>query len=305
MTLTGTNITYKKRGGSPTYYIIRRADNAVGIFSNYIVFAGHIYYALNKGYIPVIDMQNYPNTALAPKLLGKENAWEYYFCQPFNISLEEAYNGDNVILSSGGVIMPWPYNNVEIFNTQGKFLAQWQMLVKLGLLRVQPKLYEEIMKLRKNLFAPEDRVLGVLLRGTDYVARRPAGHPIQPPIEYALTKVIEKLNEWRCNKIFLATEDKNFVQIFKNVFGDICVTIDRQYINYDSQKAVPLGFCHMDRENDHYILGKDYLTQMVIISTCNCFVCGITSGSVGVMMMSDFENVHAFNFGKYGQIGLY
>ena len=260
---------------------------------------------MSNGYIPVIDMQNYPNTLLAPELLGKENSWEYYFCQPFGISLEQAYNGDNVILGNGGIILPWAYGNAEIFNTQSKFLTEWQMLVKLGFLRVQPKLYEEIMELRKKLFAPEDRVLGVLLRGTDYISRRPEEHPIQPPIEYALTKVIEKLNEWHCNKIFLATEDKTFVQIFKNVFRDICVTIDREYLNYDAQKAVPLGFFHIDRENDYYLLGKDYLTQMVIVSTCNCFVCGITSGSVGVMMMSDFENVHAFNFGKYGRIGLY
>ena len=301
------NITSKKSGGGkPTYYIIRRNDkDGVGLFSQYIVFAGHIRYALTKGYLPVIDMQNYSNTLLAPELLGKENSWEYYFCQPVGLSLEEAYNGDNVILSNGGLSAYCPWGNAEIFNLQSKSLTEWQMLVKLGLLRVQPKLYEEIMALRKKLFAPEDRVLGVLLRGTDYIAKRPAAHPIQPPIEYALTKVIEKLNEWRCNKIFLATEDKNFVQIFKNVFRDICVTIDRKYLDYDFQQAKPLGFCHMDRENDYYLLGRDYLTQMVILSTCNCFVCGITSGSVGVMMMSDFENVHAFNFGKYGVIGLY
>lgn len=300
--MTGANITYKKKGGGkPTYYIIRRRDNTVGIFSNYIVFAGHIRYALTKGYIPVIDMQNYPNTLLAPELLGKENSWEYYFSQPFNVSLEEAYNGDNVILSNGEVNIPFPYATNELFKTQNRFLIEWQMLVKLGLLRVQPKLYEEIMELRKKLFTPEDRVLGVHLRGTDYVARRPFDHPIQPPIEYALTKVIEKLNEWHCNKIFLATEDKTFVHIFKNVFGDICVTLEKEFVQYDIKKWV--SECHSSRENDYFLRGKEYLSDMLMLSICNCFVCGITSGSVGVMMMSDFENVHAFNFGKYGQIG--
>lgn len=248
-------------------------------------------------------MQNYPNTLLAPELLGKENSWEYYFCQPFGISLEQAYNGDNVILGNGGIILPWAYGNAEIFNTQSKFLTEWQMLVKLGLLRVQPKLYEEIMALRKKLFAPEDRILGVHLRGTDYVARRPDGHPIQPPIEYALTKVIEKLNEWHLNKIFLATEDKTFVQIFKNVFGEICVTLEKEFVKYDINKWV--SECHSSRDNDYYLRGKEYLADILMLSMCNCFVCGITSGSVGVMMMSDFENVHAFNFGKYGRIGLY
>lgn len=244
-------------------------------------------------------MQNYPNIYLEPHLVGKENAWEYYFCQPFGISLEQAYNGDNVILSSGEVNLPFPYSTTELFKTQSRFLIEWQMLVKLGLLRVQPKLYEEIMELRKKLFAPEDRVLGVHLRGTDYVARRPFDHSIQPPIEYALTKVIEKLNEWHCNKIFLATEDKTFVQIFKNVFGNICVTLEKEFVQYDINKWV--SECHSARENDHYLRSKEYLADMLLLSKCNCFVCGITSGSIGVMMMSDFENVHAFNLGRYGK----
>ena len=66
-------IRQKKGGGSNslTFYIIRRQDISVGLFSNYIVFAGHIRYALAQGWLPVIDMQNYPNTYLEPELIGK------------------------------------------------------------------------------------------------------------------------------------------------------------------------------------------------------------------------------------------
>lgn len=72
----------------PTYYFIRRQNIDVGLFSNFIVFAGHIRYALSKHYIPVIDCQNYTNNYLDPKLLGKENSWEYYFKQPFGIGVD-------------------------------------------------------------------------------------------------------------------------------------------------------------------------------------------------------------------------
>ena len=246
-------------------------------------------------------MQNYPNAYLEPELLGKVNAWEYYFCQPLNINLETAYNGANVILSSD-VIPDFPNGNSDFYANKNGILTEWRMLVKLGLLRVQPKLYEEILNLRQKFFAPNERILGVLMRGTDYVARRPQGHPIQPPIEYALTKVVEKLNEWHCNKIFLATEDKSILQIFKNVFKNICVTIDREYLNYD--RPLLIKDFHIDRENDYYLLGKEYLTQMVILSTCNCLVAGRTSGTIGVTMMGNFENIYTFNLGKYGMIGL-
>ena len=196
-------------GNYPTFYIIRRADKDVGLFSNYIVFAGEIRYAMSKGYLPVIDMQNYPNSYLEPEMIGKVNAWEYYFCQPVGIDLETAYNGRNVILSSGGGEKNRPTDKSAYFDDRNGILTEWRMLVKLGLLRVQPSLYEEIISVRQKLFADNDRVLGVHLRSTDYDATRPYAHPIQPPIEYALTKVVEKFNEWHCNKIFLATEDKN------------------------------------------------------------------------------------------------
>ena len=59
---------YLKRGDptKSTYYIIRR-DRGVGLFSNFVSSAGHIRYALVNGWLPVIDMQNFPNPYLPPE----------------------------------------------------------------------------------------------------------------------------------------------------------------------------------------------------------------------------------------------
>ena len=111
------------------------------------------------------------------------------------------------------------------------------------------------------------------------------------------------MHEWKCNKIFLATEDKNIAQIFKNAFGDLCIMFDREYVEYVPGKAI--ADFHIDRPNDYYLQGKDYLTQMVLLSTCNSFITARCSGAAGVMMMAnDFENVLAFNLGKYNLITL-
>jgi len=42
---------YVKKGdpNKPTYYIVRRRWLGTGLFSNFIVFAGHIRYALSQG----------------------------------------------------------------------------------------------------------------------------------------------------------------------------------------------------------------------------------------------------------------
>ncbi len=182
MTDTDWSEHYIKRGDptKPTYHIIRRQDFRVGLFSNFIVFAGHIRYALSNGRLPVVDMQNYPNIYLPPEKLGKENAWEYFFEQPLRIGLEQAYAGDNVILCKGDYPINVSYPNDTVFK-DNDFLTEWRMLVKLGLLKIKPALLQEIVAVRQKLFAPTDRVLGVHLRGTDYTTMRPHEHPIPPP----------------------------------------------------------------------------------------------------------------------------
>lgn len=122
-------------------------------------------------------------------------------------------------------------------------------------------------------------------------------------MEFAASIVVEKLKEWQCNKIFLATEDKNIVQAFKNVFGDLCVTFDREYVDYQPGQAV--GLVRIDRPNDHFQQGKDYLTQMVLASMCNSFVAARCGGSYATMMLADkFEHTYFFNLGRYGVISL-
>lgn len=304
MTDTDWSEHYIKRGdpSKPTYYIARRQYETTGLFARYKFVAGHVRYALTKGWLPVVDMQNYANPYLAPEKLGKENAWEYYFEQPLRIGLEQAYGGENIVLSNGLHANGTLTEVNKFFENRNNVMSEWRMLVKLGLLKVKPALMEEIVAVQKKLFAPNDRVLGVLLRGTDYVAKRPHDHPT-PPMEFAASIVVEKIQQWQCNKIFLATEDKIIVEIFKQVFGDLCVTFDREYVDYEPGQAV--GLMRIDRPNDHFLQGKDYLTQMVLASTCNSFVAARCGGSYATVMMAEnFEHTYFFNLGRYGVIGL-
>ncbi|MBR1805419.1 MAG: hypothetical protein IJ774_03425 [Selenomonadaceae bacterium] len=183
MTDTNWDEHYIKRGDptKPTYYIIRTHLKDIGLFARYVAFSAYIRYALSKGWLPVVDMQNYPNPYLAPEEFGKENAWEYFFEQPLRIGLEQAYAGENVVLGYKEFPDLRPKAIMSFYENRDNTLTEWRMLVKLGLLKIKPALHEEILATRQNLFAPSDRVLGVLLRGTDYIAKRPKWHPIPPP----------------------------------------------------------------------------------------------------------------------------
>jgi len=83
-----------------TFYIIRRPEPGAGLFSNFHWVLGHIIYALEKNYIPVVDMKNYKTYFNETALInGTKNAWEYYFKQPTNYNLDEAYKSKNVVVS--------------------------------------------------------------------------------------------------------------------------------------------------------------------------------------------------------------
>ena len=72
--------------------------------------------------------------------------------------------------------------------------------------------------------------------------------------------------------------------------------------DYKVRKGVPEY--RISRENDYYLRGKEYLTTIVMLSRADCFIGGRTSGTVGMMLLSDgFEYSYVYNLGRYGMDG--
>lgn len=80
--------TYGFRNRDKVFYVICPSASSQGLFSihNYVLWK--VRYAIDHGYIPVVDYQNYANMYLEPQLVGKVNAWEYYFKQPTQYGLK-------------------------------------------------------------------------------------------------------------------------------------------------------------------------------------------------------------------------
>ena len=77
-----------KLNGIP--YIIHSGADHVGLFSYFLMILGGIAFADRNNLIPVVDMKNYRNNYLYGSEVGQINAWEYYFEQPGNVSLDDA-----------------------------------------------------------------------------------------------------------------------------------------------------------------------------------------------------------------------
>lgn len=277
-------------------YIITRDAENVGLMSYVSLAIGHINYAIKKGYYPVVDMQNYRNTYLEPDKFGKENSWEYYFKQPVGISLEEAYQSQNVIVSQG-VPIDWPNDKREIVVYKKLIRNHWKDIAA-KYVNVQQDVLDEVNKQCKYLFDEQDRVLGVKLRGTDYIALRPKGHSRQPQIEDVIKKTKSVLKKYNCNKIYLSTEDQSIYQRYKEEFFDIVVTSEQYFYDYDGIHYI--SDMKSDRKNDAYLQGLEYLVSLLILAKCDCFIAGRNGGTIGALLFEqNFKYEYIWNLGYY------
>ena len=239
-------------------------------------------------------MKNYPNSYLYDSEIGSVNSWEYYFAQPDSLTLEEALSCRKYILSRDCAIFPRPAQSAKFFYGENGQLDYWRKVCR-EYVRLTPAVTEKLARLEARTSGK--RILGVLVRGTDYVALRPKGHPIPPSAEQAIAKTKEALQTGNFDSVYLATEDKRILVKFQDAFGEKLLLPDAEYFDYDYDNG---KFLSSYMNNDKYLLGLNYLVSMLFLSRCKGFITSITSGSTGVMCLSKgFEYLYVFDLGKY------
>ena len=75
-------------------------------------------------------------------------------------------------------------------------------------------------KIRKKLFKNSKNVLGILIRGTDFISSKSKSHPIPPKPEIVIRDVKKMDKENKYKYLFIATEDDLIREDFKNEFGN-------------------------------------------------------------------------------------
>ena len=287
-----------KENPDKTFYIIRRSNYYVGWGSMLSVIIGRIAESEVKGWIPVVDLKNEKNAYLEDDEIGKKDAWEYYFQPLCGYGLDDIKHSKNIILSDGG-------ENIELLSP-GDFdkkhnedlFYKWRGLTK-KYIRFREDVEDKMKREMEELFEERDKVVGILARGTDYTARKPKGHPVQPELEQLFERTEWVEEKFQCNKIFLATEDKNIYQKFIAKFGKEKVVVNKKaWIDYKG--SCLLSELSGTRENDRYLSGLEYLTTLYILSKCPCIIGGRTSAIPLVMCMTESpEYTYFWDLGVY------
>lgn len=281
------------------YYVIRRPDRACGMFSYFLTTLGGIAEGRRRGLTPVVDFQNYTNAYLLPEEVGHRNAWEYYFLQPGNTSLQEALR-HNHILANGFCRYDFPDPAPPIFQNAGGCLEYWRAVCRDNI-QIMPELEEKIEYAFQKYLYGKGRVLGVSCRGTDYNSQTAKNHPIQPTIEQVMEKIDEVLSGGGWDAIYLTVEDINYIHAFQKKYKNKLVVFERDYIDYDYNSQRLIGeYYDAKRKDDKRIRGENYLISMLLLTKCAGLITSITSGSTAVMLLADqFEYFYFFDMGYW------
>ena len=297
-------VSYGSENPDKTFYVIGKNNMIAGAWSLINTVMMHIAYALDHGYIPVVDMKNFTNQYVKPEEQGIVNFWEKFFLQPADYTLDDIKNSKNIILSSSALCPDPKFNTSDGSNI-------WEDQPKLTLFREIFSKYIRYNDYSRQYLESETEkylngnssVIGVLCRGTDYIVNRPTGHEVQPDPESVLADVKKEFETGKYDAVFLATEDQDILDIFLEEFGERLLFVEQNRFSKKDMKGDAL-LCRV-REKQHPEEDKDiaflsYFTATYILSKSKCLYTGRNNASKGLLYMpSNYDFIKIYNLGTY------
>lgn len=253
----------------------------------------YIAYAKKKGYCPYIDWKNYKTQYYD----GKNNAWEYFFKQPSNLTENEVYKSKNVYLSGWTfkTVNPEGLFEAEVFSDKRIREKSSELLCEY--IHFSDEVLSIVNKEATSLHISE--CIGVYIRGTDYVKLKPSGEYVQPSVDQMKCKIREFENKYNA-PIFLVTEDGDIFDNLKKEFGDIIriVSFDTFIRNYEGKDVLSKSDV---LEKDKKLRGQKYLAKMILLAKCKYFVGSITQGSKFSYALNNgnYLDEYVFDLGLY------
>ncbi|MFP3155770.1 hypothetical protein LQZ18_15350 [Lachnospiraceae bacterium ZAX-1] len=269
--------------------IIKRNDPDSGLASYMLTNLMHIVRSIDFGKLPLIDMRKcWDSDTLAEDM----NIWELFFEQPF-------FKGPQGLDATTPILSGFPSSSLRIcmdFFTNEYLLNYWRKKYH-QFIRFNQETQQHIDEVYCQI--ADQKLLGILCRGTDYQNLRPYGHPTQPSVEQIVKDAQMIYKRQKCSKLYLATEDAHIYQAFLNVFGADLIFTQKNLI-YNYAKALYLPAVYKESSSNLIEINLDYITALAILSKCNCFLGGSTSGTCIVQLMtSGFEYSYIYNLGNY------
>ena len=267
----------------------RRESFDCGLFSYYIVHLGCIQHYLSKGFIPIADLKSFKNKFNRGNQ-SVDNPWELFFYQPYNYTYREVKKySKNYSYYPCTQTFSRPHDLTIYYHNSS--LHYWHDFAK-KYMPVKNDIMNEANSIMKKFFGYSRNILGVMIRGTNYVALRPKGHSKQPTVEQVISDVKIYDKQYKYDFIFFATEDE---------------TIRNKFIpEFDNRLKIlyPKDFNNINKFNENVNKKlnsvKNYVLNIIILSKCLDIITSRTSGSAGIFILSEgFRHVKVYDLGLY------
>lgn len=274
---------YKKRLRKK-YYIIYRSAGGAGFFSNYMWVLGHVIFAKRLGYIPVVDMENYPTLySEVEPVHGEKNAWNYYFENVEKVTLEEAYASGRYVFGDDAPLHLYEgkyCKGIYRYPTD-KAISYYAPIIRKNL-HIKKELLDEFEQKWSRKVKDAEAVLGIHVRGTDM--KNNLGHPMPAATQCYLENAFEILQKHpEISKVFLATDEYNVAETFAKTFQESQwkLFINEAFRVWDSGEKKKTGIhetvVEHARCNHKYLLGKEVLQDAYYLSKCDYLLCGYSN----------------------------
>jgi hypothetical protein len=265
--------SFGNKNKNKIFYVIKRYHGG-GLFSNFLFVLNHLIQAEKLNAIPVVDMENFTNVySEKRKINGTYNSWLYYFDQVSSYSLSEVYKSNRVVFSSEKIFSGQSVSYKENVNELKRVYKKY--------INIRKEFISIAKKFIKKNFLNK-KVLAVHWRGTDHKVL--PSHPF-PPTERQILEITDKLiSNKKFDKIFLVTEEKRYLEIFKKKYGSkLCY--------FDSFRSNSIKeFSQNLRLNHRYNLGKESLIEVLILSSLSTLVCSRSNISEIAKFLSNNKN---------------
>jgi len=259
-------------------------NGAMGAMYRYMLYA--LWEAQRLGFTPVIKFHDSCLYREDHPVNGTDNAFEYYFLQPADISLSEVYESKRVFPLELPHLSRIEY---DLGNLNPDFPAGYVVTEEyLKTLAEVAHKYLHLNQKTKCFFESnfhkifpqgehKKRVLGVHVRGTDFSLQW-EGHPNMVTVEDFFSAIDEVLDkEGGFTHIFLATDDHTRLVAFKERYGERLSYYEDVHRGEGARLAI---LDALDRENTHYLDGLEALRDMYTLAECDGLIAGLSQMSI-------------------------
>lgn len=274
---------------NPTMIVIKKGLYEYGYFN--FTFLNNMLSLI----VTELSRNHFPIVQLDDRKEGWTN-WDTFFEQPLKLNGTSHPINQNSTLQQG-LISPsflTPFNERD--------LKRWQ------------KIYQDFVMLNHDTqqyvekeydsFIAGKNVMGVLCRGTDYIKKKPYGHPIQPDPNEVIALVKQKMIDLNLEYIYLATEEYRIVKQFEAEFPGKIIVNQRTYYDeiFEQMNYSEIYQVQFHRENDLYWKGLEYLSSIWLLSRCDALIAGNCGGSTSALYLNNgkYKYWYLFNLGMYG-----